>query len=56
VYTISSSSSSSSSMALSVGAGGAIVVQSDAAAEFAEMQLKAERLVATAAAAMAGQQ
>jgi para-aminobenzoate synthetase len=33
---------------MSVGAGGAIVVQSDPPAEFAEMQLKAERLLQTA--------
>jgi para-aminobenzoate synthetase len=30
---------------VTIGAGGAIVVQSDASAEFAEMELKAERLL-----------
>jgi hypothetical protein len=49
-----SSSSSSSKRVMTIGAGGAVTVQSDAAAEFAEMQLKAERLLA--AAAMAAQQ
>jgi para-aminobenzoate synthetase len=50
--TASSSSSSAggagAGMRMSVGAGGAIVVQSDPPAEFAEMQLKAERLLQTA--------
>jgi para-aminobenzoate synthetase len=45
-------SSSSGGMCMSVGAGGAIVLQSDPAAEFAEMQLKAEVLLTTAAAAV----
>lgn len=44
----------SSRHAMTIGAGGAITVQSDPEAEFAEMQLKAERLLT--AAAMAQQQ
>lgn len=36
---------------MTVGAGGAVTVQSDPEAEFAEMQLKAERLLMAAAVA-----
>jgi hypothetical protein len=52
----SSSSSRSSRRVMSIGAGGAVTVQSDAQAEFAEMQLKAERLLAAAALAAQQQQ
>jgi hypothetical protein len=51
-----SSSSRSSSRVMTVGAGGAITVQSDPEAEFAEMQLKAERLLTAAAMAQQQQQ
>jgi hypothetical protein len=54
--TDSSSSSRSCCRVMTVGAGGAITVQSDPEAEFAEMQLKAERLLTAAAIAQQPQQ
>lgn len=44
--------SSSSSRVMTIGAGGAVTIQSDPQAEFAEMQLKAERLLVAAALAV----
>ena len=46
---ISSSGGGSSSRVMTIGAGGAVTIQSDCESEFAEMQLKAERLLSAAA-------
>jgi hypothetical protein len=45
----SSSGGSSSSRVMTIGAGGAVTIQSDCESEFAEMQLKAEKLLSAAA-------